>query len=138
MGYGTMSRKDISLALSSHLNTLASKPPIAWENAQFTPTTGVLYLKETTLTAYTMPIGIGFTDSTDIAGIYQIDVNAPLNGSKVPALDMVDKLQAHFPRGLKLTRNAVTVEIGAADISQPRIDGNLYVISISIKWRTII
>jgi hypothetical protein len=35
-----MSNKAISTALSTHLKAMTGLPPVAWENATFTPTNG--------------------------------------------------------------------------------------------------
>ena len=132
-----MSRKNMSVALSSHLNTLVQKPSIAWENAAFIPANGTLYVKEFTMPAGTMAVGIANDSSDDTVGIYQLSVYAPANGSKVPALDMVDKLTTHFARGTKIVKGDTTIEIGTNSISPAMIDGNWYVMHISINWRCI-
>jgi hypothetical protein len=83
-----MSNKAISTALSTHLKVMVNLPPVAWENAKFTPSNG-LYLRENTLFAGDIPIGLSFNDTIQKVGIYQVTVCAPLNGGKFPALEHI-------------------------------------------------
>lgn len=85
---------NIESALNQRLNSLPAKPPIAWPNTKFTPINGVTYLRPTILPASTelSTLNRGQTHS----GIYQIDINVPLDKG-VNVLDaLLDNLYTHF------------------------------------------
>ena len=132
-----MSNKAISTALSTHLKVMANLPPVAWENAKFTPSNG-LYLRENTLFAGDIPIGLGFNDTIQKVGIYQVTVCATLNGGKFPALDMADKILTHFARGTKLTKDSTITLITIGTIAPAMIDGNWYNVPVSVNWQSMV
>ncbi len=133
-----MSNKAISTALSTHLKTMTGLPPVAWENAAFTPTNGTLYLRENTLFAGDIPIGLGFGDTVQKVGIYQVTVCSPLNAGKFAALDMADKVATHFARGTKLTKDSTIVIIGVTSIAPAMIDGNWFIVPVSINYQSMV
>jgi hypothetical protein len=133
-----MSNKAISTALSTHLKAMTGLPPVAWENATFTPTNGTLYLRENTLFAGDIPIGIGFGDTVQKVGIYQVTVCAPLNGGKFPAFDMADKVLTHFARGTKLTKESTITLITIGSVAPAMVDGNWFVVPVSINWQSMV
>ena len=132
-----MSNKAISTALSTHLKVMANLPPVAWENAKFTPSNG-LYLRENTVFAGDIPIGLSFNDTIQKVGIYQVTVCATLNGGKFPSLDMADKILTHFARGTKLTKDSTITLITIGTIAPAMIDGNWYNVPVSVNWQSMV
>jgi hypothetical protein len=102
---------DINAALTNHLNTMTGKPSIAWENVEFTPVKGTLYIRPTLLPGDSIPATIGTAGHDINRGVYQIDIFAPPNDSTKAALDMADLISTRFKHGSVLTSNSVTVEI---------------------------
>ena len=88
---------DISAALDARTNSLSL--PTAWENLEFTPTTGVLFLRPTLMPAYTEQAGLGANGLDEHGGIYQIDIIAPSANGKGTATIKADVIADHFKRG---------------------------------------
>ncbi len=130
-----MSHGKISNTLSKHLQSLPDSPPVAWENAKFTPVDGVTFLSESYLPAETSGLGIAATDSLDYTGIYQIDVRAALDDYKKEANDTADAVASHFRRGTILTYNGQKVTIQSVSRAQGRADGAWWFIPVSVTWR---
>lgn len=99
---------DISAALDSRLNTMVGLPPVAWENKDYTPVLGTLYLRPTNLQGGTPAI----TAAQDITtGIYQVDVFAESGQGKNAAVVMADTIAAHFKTDTELTYNGRLVRV---------------------------
>ena len=96
---------DISAALDEHLSLMPSLPPVAWENLDYTPELGTLYLRPTLLPAETIQSTLGENGTDQNTGIYQVDVFAPLGQGKQEAMSIADKIANHFKRGTDLTYN---------------------------------
>jgi len=102
---------DISKALDDHLNAMAGKPSVAWENKPFDPVIGVTYIRPTLLPGETVPDTIGSAGSDLNVGVYQIDIFTEAGKGKKALIEMMDKIALQFKHGTKLTSNAVIVEI---------------------------
>jgi hypothetical protein len=68
--------KDINTALSVRLAEIqtAGVPPIAYENAEYTPVEGTLYLRESFLPNIKDAVGVAHTSADDYEGLYQVSV----------------------------------------------------------------
>ena len=130
-----MSHRKISAALSTRLGALASAPPIAYENAGYTPIEGTTWLRESYLPATSTTVGIGPSDSTDFIGVYQISIYAPLDDYKLEAHQLIDSITAHFVRGTVLTFEAQKVVIEQVDVSQGLASGGWFLMPVSVNWR---
>ena len=102
---------DISAALESHLNSMAGKPPIAWENYSYDPSMGTLYIRPTLLAGDVVQATLGTTGTDQNLGVYQIDIFSEAGQGKGEALSMADTIANHFKRGTDLTYNSRTVRI---------------------------
>jgi len=129
---------DISAALDTNLNTFASANsiPVAWENINYKPVVGTLYLRPTLLPADTDPIGLSYVSALDHLGIYQIDVISPIDVGKSAAVTKADLLVAAFPRS-NLTYNGKIVTIKSASRSTGNRDGAWYIVSVIINYQSI-
>lgn len=113
---------DISTALTIHLNNLPNKPPIAFENATFTPVNGQMYLRETTLPLNSVNLTLkSRVQRVDL--IYQIDIFSPKGQSKHQAQRMQDAIVNHFGGVLRLSHNGRIVEINSIKPVSPIEDG---------------
>ena len=97
----------ISAALDGHLNTMTSKPPIAWPNDAYEPVIGTLYARPTNLQGDTFA-ETGF-DRTN--GIYQIDIFAPSGKGKSEANTMADLIADRFKQDTDITYSSQTVHV---------------------------
>mgnify|MGYP003643012703 CR=1 FL=1 len=129
---------DISAALDTKLNTfaVANSIPVAWENLEYTPVVGTLYLRPTLLPAATEPVGLSYVSALDHLGIYQIDVIAPVDKGKGAAVTKADLLVTAFARG-NLTYNGKIVTIKSTSRSTGTRDGAYYIVSVIINYQSI-
>ena len=130
-----MSNASIRAALATQLNTLGI--PTAWENSNFTPTAGHVYLTEALLPNETLSIGVSSASSDDFGGIYQVLVNAPAGRGKGAAVAAAEQVVGAFVKGASLTYGGVTVRILRSSQNPALIDGERYVIPVSITYRAI-
>lgn len=130
-----MSNASIRAALATRLNTLGI--PTAWENSNFTPTAGQVYLTEALLPNETLSIGVSSASSDDFGGIYQVLVNAPAGRGKGAAVAAAEQVVGAFVKGASLTYSGVTVRILRSSQNPALIDGERYVIPVSINYRAI-
>ena len=129
---------DISAALDTKLIQFSAdnSVPVAYENSEYTPTVGTLYLRATHLPADSLPIGLAFTSALDHLGIYQIDVIAPVDKGKGAAYVMADLIISAYPRG-DLIYNGVKVRIKSASRQPGTRDGAYYIVSVIINYQSI-
>jgi len=126
---------DITAALDARLNTMASLPPVAWENTVYEPTLNTLYLRPTHLPADTVAGTIGDAASTDLStGIYQVDVFSPAGDGKNEAYVMADLIADHLKRDTDLTYNSRTIRIKNVSLSPANQDNGWYQIPVNIEY----
>lgn len=123
---------DIQGALRSQLYTLPNKPPIAWENKNYTPNSNVLFLRPTTLQAPTIQACLGDEGKDLHEGLFQIDVFTPDGAGRTT---WPDQIADHFKRGTVLTQNTVRVRITTVSTSAPAKDANFYIVPVTIAYQ---
>ena len=124
-------------ALDVRLSTLTSSPPVAWENSDYTPVDGTSYLRPINLPISADPVGIANTDSTRGIGYYQVDVFTPARGGPATALNIGDRIAAHFSRGLRLIDGDTTVIVGVPTHDAARLSGAWHMVSVLIPYDTL-
>lgn len=122
---------DISAALDGHLNAMSL--PTAWENNEYTPTIGELYLRPTLLPASTEPSS--YESSDEHSGVYQIDVIAPMGGGKGQALTQADLIADQFKSRQTITYNGVNVYLQSTSRLRSARDDGWYIVPISVTYR---
>lgn len=130
-----MSNANIRAALATRLNTLGL--PTAWENSNFKPTAGQVYLAETLLPNETLSIGVSSTSADNFGGIYQVLVHAPAGAGKGAAVSAAEQVAAAFPKGASLTYDGVTVRVLRVSQAPSLMNGERYVIPVSVTYRAI-
>ena len=130
-----MSHRKISAALSTRLNSLPSAPPIAFENAKYTPVEGETWLRESYLPANSATAGLEPSGSTDFVGVYQISIYTPLDDSKFGAHQLIDDITAHFARGTGLDFDGQGVIIEQVNVAQGLASGSWWLMPVSVNWR---
>lgn len=130
---------DISAALDNKLNTYttASSIPVAWENFDYQPTVGALFLRPTLLPSGTSAIGVSNNSSNDHVGIYQIDVIAPIDQGKGAAFAQADILSTQFARGI-LTYNNIKLQIKSVSRGSGSRDAAWFIVPVFINYNSII
>jgi len=121
----------INAALSAKLATL--NIPTQYENAPFTPTAGVTYLRETYLPAATLAVALAQTD--DYSGIYQVMVMAPKDGGKGAGLNTAQTVMAAFPRGLRMLREGHNIAIQQVSQRPALLIGDRWAVVVEVTFR---
>ena len=130
-----MSHRKISAALSTRLNSLPSAPPIAFENAKYTPVEGTTWLRESYLPAASSTIGMEPGGSTDFTGVYQVSIYTPLDDYKLESHQLIDSITSHFERGTVLTFDGQAVVVEQVNVSQGLASGGWWLMPVSVNWR---
>ena len=125
---------NISSALDGRLNTLASLPPVAWQNTGYAPVSGVLYLRPTLLPAQTRQSGLGDAGLDEHQGIYQIDIFAAVGGGRGVAEGQADLISDHFKRGTSLASGGISVRLRDVSRTTGIVEGDRFAISITINY----
>jgi len=102
---------DISAALDGRLNTMVGLPAVAWENKEYKPTVGTLYVRPTLLTGGSIPETVGSAGRDLNIGVYQIDIFGEAEQGKNEVITMADTVADHFKHGTQMTYNGSTVEV---------------------------
>jgi len=131
--------KDINTALSVRLKQIqvADLPPIAWENAPYTPIENTLYLQENFIPNIKNQVGLENSSTDDYEGIYQVLVRDTRGARRFNAQEQARLVAEHYPRGAEYTHNSVVVKIVRAQIAQGISDENTYNVPVSVYWRSL-
>jgi hypothetical protein len=130
-----MSNASIRAALATQLNALGLT--VAWENSNFKPTAGQVYVAEALLPNETLSIGVSSASSDDFGGTYQVLVYAPAGAGKGAGVAAAEQVVAGFPKGASLTYSGVTVRVLRTSQSAALMEGDRYVIPVSVTYRAI-
>lgn len=134
-----MSQKKCRAAYESRLKAFAAAQSpaleVAYENAQFTPTVGAIYLR-----CYQLPAP---TQAADLegahrayTGVFGVNVTAPINVGAGAALTIADALAAYFVNNARLTVSGLAVQqITPASIAPALQLEDRYVIPVSWQYR---
>jgi hypothetical protein len=128
----------IRSALDSRLATLSSPPPIVYENVQYDPVVGTLFLDVALLPAQTEHPTVTGVVGQELAleqGIYQVTVVAPVNQGPGAAATKAEAVRALFPRGLSLTSGGVQVRVsGRPSVAPALVDADWYRVPVSVPY----
>lgn len=131
-----MSIVAVETALELRLQAMPNALPIAWEDASYTPVTGVAYLKVHHLhnTPRDKYLEGG---SAELVGIFQVTVVHPAGKGKVAAKQLAERVAAVFAPVQELEAGNHTIALNqtpAIATGMPD-DGGWYEVPISIPWR---
>lgn len=127
---------NISGALDSHLNSMAGLPPVAWENQNYSPTQGTLYLRPTIIPGDTLQAGLGDAGIDEHIGLYQVDVFAEAGVGKGAAVVMADTVADQFSRGTVLSLNGVDVRIVSTSRGVGTVDGGWFIVPVTVSYQS--
>lgn len=130
-----MSLEIIRKALEKRLATLTPVIAIAYENAAFTPSFGVPYLR-VNLLPNTPDNSIMGQATYFERGIFQVTACYPLNAGTANAGDKAQAIRNHFKRGVTMVESGVTVIVtNTPKVAPALIDGDRYSVPISIEYQ---
>ena len=105
----------------------------AYPNATFTkPAPSVAWASVFVIPATTAPLSI--RDSDEMAGVFQVDLNYPINSGAGGAQAKADAIRAHFKRGTALSG----VELGAVSAANLGPVDGWYRVAVSIAYRSFV
>lgn len=129
-----MSNKKIRAALETRLNALTPAWPTAWENVAFSAGTKTSHQRAYFLPERIEPTGPFADTLRHYKGMFQVSVLVPKHGGTGDAYDRVAAILAHFPRGLALTADDVTVTCGQPYDSRLMPEDEFASIVVTIPW----
>ena len=130
-----MSFNSIPTALIAHYRAGAffTDALTAYPNATFTkPAPSAAWASVFVIPATTAPLSI--RDSDEMAGVFQIDLNYPINSGAGGAQAKADAIRAHFKRGTVLTG----VEVGTVSVANLGPVDGWYRLAVSINYRSFV
>lgn len=125
---------NISAALDTQLNAMASVPPVAWENRPYKPVDGTLYLRPTLLAGDTVGATLSATGTDEHVGVYQIDVIGDAGKGKGEVVTMADLVADQFKPVTELTYSGTTVRCVRVSRGAARTEGSRYIISVDVQY----
>ena len=128
-----MSFKNIQIALDTALKLVPSVPTIAWPNTLFTPTIGTPFVVPNLLPAAN-------TVSTSVEtykGIYQIDINVPINKGTSQIYAIADAIKTYF-QAKSLVANGQTTLIQAVSLGLVQRDNAWYSTNVDINYSSFV
>jgi hypothetical protein len=106
--------------------------PIAWEDVQYDPTYGTIYLEQYYLPAQPE----SYINGDREQGIYQVNVNVPLDDGRGVALGIVDAIRSYFGRVI-VGESAGRVGIIQSYLSVPQRDDSWYTEILNFQWEAM-
>lgn len=106
----------------------------AFEGRKFNPLAGRSWARLTNMPTRRDKLGLRAADSSEAAGIFQIDLFFPRNTGHAPILDAADKLIEHFGPHTAIEYEDQRVKIRRAQRSQIRSEPVWLSVSIDIYY----
>lgn len=133
-----MSYSNISAAMATRLNSLSGTFSIQFENANFSPPAGAVYLAESINPTGVVPVALRSGGTDSLEGFFQVLCYAPAGLTKGAALAAADAVEGQFQRGLRLTHGGTTVAVLRAERNTSFLSGDRFVIPLSIYFRAMV
>lgn len=130
-----MSAALIADALFAHAAELETNlsMPIAWPEVEFEPPADGKYLSVQFFTNRLAWEGV--SDGRQDQGLLQVDVVWPKNGGLIAPNQLAAQVEAHFPKGLRLSSGSARVKISREPwTASPLVEDDLVRIPVTISW----
>jgi hypothetical protein len=128
--------KEVRAALETQVSIISGIPPIAYDNFNYVPTTGVTYITTYFNPFYRRPAVMGINPKQLYRGSLNILVYAPYGEGAGPAEDVANLLLEGFEATTDLPLVGVTgyVSIRSAERRGGDTDGSWYTSPVDIEW----
>lgn len=115
---------------------MPQKPAIAFENARFEPQVGTPYARADLLPAESQsPVILSAGELVYESGIFQVTLHFPEGEGTKKALVMAEAVREHFPKGLRLQSEGLTVIVKKrASVAGGFNENGWYVVPISVPY----
>ena len=128
-----MSIVKIRAALETALNSITPALETAWENVEFTPTTGTAYQRAYLI--FADPNNQEYGPNYQELGYLQIDLNYPLMSGPNASDTRFELIRDTFKRGTSFIYGGVTVTINRTpSISPAYISGDRFIRPVKIRF----
>lgn len=127
-------QREIRAALETQLANVASVPEIAYENVQYSPTTGVSYIEPMYLPVSRRPAVRGLNPQQRYDGVLSVNCYAPEGKGPSAAETIAENVMDAFEATTKLTHNGVTVYIDYAEVQRGLLDSPWFLVPVNIGW----
>lgn len=125
---------NIRAALETTLSNVTGIPSIAWENVNFTPTTGTSFVKATFIPTRREPAVRGTNPQMLYQGVFQVDCYVSDGNGPAAGDDLADSIIEAFEATTDVSHGGTIVSIRYAERGLARQDGSYYMIPVSIGW----
>jgi len=131
--------KDIRAALEKHLDDTAGLPDVAWENVDFSPTTGTAYVKPSFQPTSRRPAVRGLNPQHRIQGVFTILCYQPENIGPGASATLVDTLVDRFDSTTDISYTNASMETIQVSIEYTQQQPSYsvppwYVTPITVAW----
>lgn len=125
---------NIRSALETTLNNIEGLPSVAWENVNFSPTTGTSFVKPRLAPTRREPAVRGTNPQMLYQGVFQVDCYVAEGNGPAAGDDLADSIIEAFEATTDISYGGTTVSIRYAERGLARQDGSYYMIPVSIGW----
>ena len=125
---------DIRAALEVKLSSVSNLPSVAWENLQFSPTTGQPYVKPRLLPTRREPAARGTNPQMYYQGVFRVECYVPEGNGPSAADDLSDKIIEAFEATTDVSQGDIIVSIRYAEREQGELDGPFFMVPVNIGW----
>ena len=130
----------IRLLLETRLHAMPGRPAVAWENRDFTPPSGAIYIRPTLQSGAQdirtiLPGNLGHAVSE--TGLFLVDVFCPQGAGTAPGGQVAEAVRARFAPGLSLSAEGVFVRVlgCARDAGRQDEASARWMIPITVRFR---
>lgn len=107
---------------------------VFYENTEIKSSSNMTFLSSYLMMGESAAAGCGTEALNKHTGIYQINVNTPLNVGSGPALVIADAVAEEFKRGTKLDAGSFEITIKKVFVSKSIKDNTHYMIPVTIQF----
>lgn len=125
---------EIRAAFETKLANIPGIPDIAWENTQFSPTTGQPYIHPRLLPTVREPAVRGTNPQIYYQGLYRVECYVPSGQGPSAADTLANTIIDEFEATTDLTFNSTVVSIRYAEREQGMPDNAHFVVPVNISW----
>ena len=129
---------NVRKALEEYLYTMPDLLPTKWENVPYDPSSGVEYQEVNLLRATPDDITLGYEDSSEFRGIFQITLKYPKGKGSKTAEDKAKTIADYFKRGTVITNDddgVLNVEIrNTPNITTLGVIDDRFIVVVSIPY----
>jgi hypothetical protein len=125
---------DIRTALETRLYNTSNIPVVAWENVDYSPTTGTPFIKFQFQPTSRRPAVRGTNPQMRYQGLVTLLVHQPENEGPINTEELVDDLVSRFDATTDISYNGIFVRIEYTERQNSYLSKPWYVTPIRIAW----